>query len=236
MVSTIFFSPLFISISCILSITKFSKTTDATRFYLDNAYLTDRRSFTMKLAIILVTVLGLVLASSNAFAETDSPKSAGDPIFMQYQGITGDASKSSCSRSNAIELNSFQWGVGRGISSPTGGSSDRESSAPSVSEIVVTKDTDSASVPLLKESLNGEGKSVKIDFCRTAGENQQPYLEYNLQNTLVSKYSISSGGDRPTESISLNFVKIQVTFFAFGPNGTPIATSVAFDLAVNQVS
>jgi type VI secretion system secreted protein Hcp len=180
----------------------------------------------MKLAIILATVLGLVLASSSAFADTDSPKAAGDPIFMNYGGITGDGSTISCGGSNSIEISSFQWGVSRETSSPTGGSSDREASTPSVSEIVVTKPTDSSSPLFLKEALAGTaGKTVQIDFCSGHGGNQTPYLQYTLTNTLVSKYSISSGGDRPTESISLNFEKITMTAISQTPNGTPITAS-----------
>lgn len=187
----------------------------------------------MKLAIILATVLGLVLASSSAFADTNSQKATSDPIFMNYQGVTGDGSTISCGGSNSIEISSFQWGVGRGISSPTGGSADRESSAPSVSEIVVTKATDSSSPLFLKEALMGSvGKTVQIDFCRGHGD-QTPYLQYTLTNTLVSKYSISSGGDRPSESISLNFQKITMTATSQTPNGTPI--SVSFDVFTNTL-
>jgi len=64
-------------------------------------------------------------------------------IYMNYNDIPGDATAEG--HEKWIELNSCQWGVGRGISSPTGGSADRESSAPSVSEIVVTKATDVSS-------------------------------------------------------------------------------------------
>ena len=51
------------------------------------------------------------------------------PIYIQYGTLTGDVT--AAGHEKWIEVNSFQWGVGRGISSPTGGSSDRESSAPS---------------------------------------------------------------------------------------------------------
>src|SRR6185312_2565050 len=104
-----------------------------------------------------------------------------------------------------IEVNSFQWGVGRGISSPTGGSSDREASAPSVSEIVVTKPTDASSVALLTEALQGEGQPVTIDFTKTDKGNLTTFLTYTLTNTMVSGLSLSSGGDRPQESVSFNF-------------------------------
>ena len=61
------------------------------------------------------------------------------PIYMKYNdgAVKGDVTAEG--HEAWIECNSFQWGVGRGISSPTGASADRESSAPSVSEIVVTK-------------------------------------------------------------------------------------------------
>jgi type VI secretion system secreted protein Hcp len=50
------------------------------------------------------------------------------PIYTQYSGVSGDP-KSGSSHEQWIEISSFQWGVGRGISSPTGGSSDREGSS-----------------------------------------------------------------------------------------------------------
>jgi len=129
------------------------------------------------------------------------------PIYMKYDGIDGDVTAEG--HEKWIELNSFQWGVGRGISSPTGGSADRESSAPSISEIVVTKAQDIATTLLLDESLQGEGKKVQIDFCKTDKGKLETYMAYKLEDAMISGYSISSGGDRPSESLSLNFTKIE---------------------------
>ena len=133
-------------------------------------------------------------------------------IYMNYDGIKGAVTEDG--HKDWIEVNSFQWGVGRGIGTPTGASADREASAPSVSEIVVTKPTDVASLKLFSEALAGEGKTVKIDFVTTVKGKVDKYLSYELSNTLVSGYSVSSGGDRPSESVSLNFTKITVTFAA----------------------
>jgi type VI secretion system secreted protein Hcp len=135
-----------------------------------------------------------------------------------------------------IELNSFQWGVGRGISSPTGGSGDREASAPSVSEIVVTKATDASSTAVVNEALQGEGQKVIIDFCKTDKGNLEVYMTYTLENTMISGYSISSGGDRPSESLSLNFTKIEYKFTPMGAgNEGASPTSVIYDLALAKV-
>jgi hypothetical protein len=61
------------------------------------------------------------------------------PIYMNYPGITGNVPSVAGLPGQWIEISSFQWGVGRGISSGSSSSSDREGSVPSVSEVVVTK-------------------------------------------------------------------------------------------------
>ena len=156
------------------------------------------------------------------------------PIYVQYAAIKGDVT--AAGHEGWIEVNSFQWGVGRGISSPTGGSGDRESSAPSVSEIVVTKPTDISTTNMLNESLQGEGVDVTIDFCKTDKGNLSVYLSFVLNNTMISGYSTSSGGDRPQESLSFNFTKIMCTDVALGAkneDGQP--ASVGYDIALGNV-
>jgi type VI secretion system secreted protein Hcp len=156
------------------------------------------------------------------------------PIYVKYDVINGDVTESQ--HKQWIEVNSFQWGVGRGISSPTGGSSDRESSAPSVSEIVVTKPTDIATVNLLNEALQGDGKDVTIDFAKTDKSQLSVYLSYTLNNTMISGYSISSGGDRPQESLSFNFTKIMCRDIGLGAkNDAGDPATVGYDLALATV-
>ena len=144
-------------------------------------------------------------------------------IYMNYDGITGAVTEDG--HKGWIEVHSFQWGVGRGISTPTGAAADREASPPSVSEIVITKPTDVASLKLFSEALAGEGKTVKLDFVTTVKNKVEKYMSYELSNTLVSGYSVSSGGDRPTESVSLNFTKITVTFAANKEAGAGLDSS-----------
>ncbi len=155
------------------------------------------------------------------------------PIYMQVDGIEGDVT--AAGHEKWIEINSFQWGVGRGVTSPVGGTADREASAPSVSEIVVTKTSDSASANLIREALWGEGKKVKIDFCKTDKDKFEPYYQYELEATLISGYSVSSGGDRPMESLSLNFTKITFNDISMGSkNETGQPDRVYYDLATGK--
>jgi type VI secretion system secreted protein Hcp len=158
------------------------------------------------------------------------------PIYMNYDSlaIKGDVTEES--HKHWIELGSFQWGVGRGISAPTGAAADRESSAPSISEITVTKQQDAGSAKILNESLQGEGKTVIIDFTKTDKGKLTTYLTFTLTNTMISGYSISSGGDRPSESLSLNFTKVELKSTpsdAAGATGSP--ETVTYDLALAKV-
>jgi type VI secretion system secreted protein Hcp len=158
-------------------------------------------------------------------------------IYMNYDSLAIKGDVTEAGHKNWIELNSFQFGVGRGITSPTGAAADRESSAPSISEIVVTKATDSASPKLMDEALRGVGKTVIIDFTRTDKGQLQVYMTYTLTNTMVSGFSVNSGGDRPSESVSLNFTKIE---FKNTPGGADSAAAspeaVSYDLAEAKVS
>jgi type VI secretion system secreted protein Hcp len=131
-------------------------------------------------------------------------------VYMQVAGVTGDVEEKG--HIGWIELNSFQWGVGRGIGSPKSGAKDREGAEASVSELTVSKTQDNATTKLMRLALWGKGKKVEIHFTRTGSNKEQiPYLKYELEDVLLSGYSMSSGGDRPSESVSLNFTKVTYT-------------------------
>jgi type VI secretion system secreted protein Hcp len=151
-------------------------------------------------------------------------------IFMKYPGVDGESTVSGFT--GQIELQSFQFGVGRGISHARG-TSTRESSEASVSEITVTKHTDGASLKLLEAALHGTlDKQVVITFTRTqSGGGVQAYLSYTLTDCGVSGFSLSSGGDRPNESLSLNFSKFEFQYGKVGDKLSPENASTTYDLA-----
>jgi type VI secretion system secreted protein Hcp len=151
-------------------------------------------------------------------------------IYLHYDGIDGEATQDD--HKKWIDIGSLTFGVGRGIASPVGSAGNRGASQPSVSEITITKLMDGASPKLFTESVTGEkGKVVKIHLV-TTGNPGVTYTEYTLTDTLISGYSISSGGERPQESISLNFTKIEYKFTPLEKDnkaGTPV--TVSYDLA-----
>ncbi len=155
------------------------------------------------------------------------------PIYLQYgpKGkIKGNVTEKG--HTDWVEVNSFQWGVGRGIGSPVGRAANREASAPSISEITVTKSMDKASFAFLQEALKGVGLEATIHFCTTDKGSLRTYAEYKLTNCMISGYSTSSGGDRPSESLSINFTKIEFMFVELGiDNANTDTPRVSYDAA-----
>ncbi|MEW9617650.1 type VI secretion system tube protein Hcp [Shinella sp. S4-D37] len=154
-------------------------------------------------------------------------------VYLKYEGIDGEATHEK--HTKWIEVHSLQFGVGRGISTPTGATTNRESSQPSVSEVVITKMLDSSSTALFAESVTGTaGKKVEIHLVNT-GDPGDTYVEYTLTDSLISGYSVSSGGDRPSESISINFTKIEFKFTSFdAKNKTASPTVVGYNMATGK--
>jgi len=127
---------------------------------------------------------------------------------MKIDGIKGDVTAKG--HEGWIDLSSCQLGVHRSVTSPSGRGANREATVPSVNEIVITKDLDSASTALFRASLWGEGKKVIIDFV---GSDGVPYLTIELTNALIANYNVSGHGgsaqSSPMESLSINFTNIE---------------------------
>lgn len=183
----------------------------------------------LKVALALLLVLlgaaagALLLGSVNA----RKAAAAGDPIYMQYGTVQGDVTASGYE--HWIELNSFQFGVTTPIDQATGAVAGH----PQLSNVKVTKGFDSASPFLFRDSLSGTGTPVTIDFLKVSNGILVKYLEYKLEHVLITSYSVSSGGDRPSESLALDFSKITMTSYNQNQDGTVSTVVVCWDRAAN---
>lgn len=154
-------------------------------------------------------------------------------IFIEYEGIPGNATATGYDKQ--IRVDSFQFGVGRGITMEPGNLSNREATRPSLSEVTFTHKTDSSATLLFKEAVSGSaGKSVKIHFVQTGKDQLVEYMTYTLTDVLVSGYSISADGEGdPIESVSLSYSKIEVKYIDFDKNNKNGSPKVAgYDLTV----
>lgn len=134
------------------------------------------------------------------------------PIYLKIDGIDGNVTAEG--HEKWIELDSMQFGVGRGITSlgSVGRESDREASVASISEITVSKLMDETTPLFFIEACIGVAKSAQIHLCRT-GDKVQSFMEYKLRNVLISSYSVEAPSEgHPEESLSFNFDKIEMKY------------------------
>lgn len=150
-------------------------------------------------------------------------------IYMKYGSIKGPVTTEGFK--DWIELDSFQWTTHRDIHTAARGATSREHSEPRLSEIVVSKRTDVASPKLMLDAVAGKLDSkVEIKFTTTTKGKVETFLIYKLEDTGISSYSLSSGGDMPMESLSLNFTKISKTFTGTDPSIGGSPETVGYDL------
>jgi type VI secretion system secreted protein Hcp len=156
-------------------------------------------------------------------------------VFVQIPSITGGATEKN--HTGWIQVDSLQFGVGRSLNNPLGHATSREAGQPTVSEIHVTKQMDNASIELFGWSVASfNTKVIKIDVTST-GRTDKPFASYQLDNAVISGYSVSAGGNsQPTESISFNFTKIQETYLTIGADTTTIVSTTVkgYDLALGM--
>ncbi|WP_208279817.1 type VI secretion system tube protein Hcp [Massilia oculi] len=134
-----------------------------------------------------------------------------------------------------ITIDSIQLGVGRAISS-SGGGADRDTSNPSFSEISLSKATDIASADLFMQAVCGMslGKA-EIHFIQTGGadKKEQVFLKMDLEEAIISSYSVNSGGERPSETFSINFTRISYQYDSFTGDKVITGTPKKWDLEKN---
>lgn len=154
-------------------------------------------------------------------------------IYIEYEGIQGNVTAEGFA--DHLKVLSLHFGVGRGISMEPGNMANREATRPSLSEITFTKLADNATTSLFKESVTGAaGKLVKIKFVQTGADAVTEYMDYELEDCLVSGYSISADGESdPIENITLSFAKIMVNYHDFDKaNAGKSPQRVGYDLTV----
>ena len=97
-----------------------------------------------------------------------------------------------------------------GSSKSTGAGAGRAS----FNEFVITKQVDKSSPKLALACATGKHFPKVTITLRKAGGTKQQYLTYTLTNAIISSYQTGGSGHNvtPTESLSLNFTKIQFTY------------------------
>lgn len=149
-------------------------------------------------------------------------------MFLKLDGIKGESTDSK--HKGDIQIESFQWGVGRGISAATGGAGAGKTT---IESFQITKVLDKSSPLLLSAATAGKHfKEADLLFAHKASGKQMDFLEIKMENVLISSVQDgSSAKGKPQESISFNFQKVEEIYL--NGNGKPQAT-VKIDLTANK--
>jgi len=139
--------------------------------------------------------------------------------FLKIDGIDGESQKDK--HTDEIELLSFSWGESNAGTFAYGGGGG--AGKVSMSDFSFMKVMDKASPALFLACANGEHiKTAKLS-CRKAGKNQQDFLKITLSDLIISSYQTGGSGGSdvvPTESISINFAKIEFEYAEQKADGT----------------
>ncbi len=135
---------------------------------------------------------------------------------------------------NWIKLSSFQMGIGLGLA-PNG--ADFTASRPSVSELTVTQVFDGAVPAILGNLLRGRSiGQATLELVQMSGARSVTTMQLELDNVLFSGLSMSSGGDMPQVSESLNFSGYTQTIWDLNADGSRGDPSIfSFDIERNMV-
>ncbi|MEI4482823.1 MULTISPECIES: Hcp family type VI secretion system effector [unclassified Phyllobacterium] len=157
------------------------------------------------------------------------------PIYLQLDGIQGDATQETHKR--WMDIEAIHWNVARRMNTSAGSAANREASEPTISEVILTKVSDSSSTKLFQEAVSGRSGKLATIHLVTTGNPGETYIEYKLTNTLIANYSIDSNGDRPVETLRLNFTKMEMKYTPYDENQKPQSPLIAsYDLATTRSS
>ncbi len=179
----------------------------------------------MRFEILLVAILGFTIivgTSTQAFAAVD--------YFLKIDGVDGESKDDK--HKGEIDILSWSWGASQTGSMASGGGGG--AGKVSMQDFSFTKSIDKSS-PKLFEAL-ATGKHLKEVKLTLRGSSSVEYLTITLSDVLVSSYSTGGSGadDRPTESVSLNFARIKMSYVEQDASGRAgAATEFGWDLKAN---
>ena len=152
-------------------------------------------------------------------------------IFLKIDGIEGESQDSK--HAKEIELLSWSWAETQTGSASKG--SGMGSGKVEVHDMTFTKNLDKATVKLINYCATGNHIPKAELAMRKAGGEQKEYLKVVLEDVMVSSYSTGSGGESPTENVSLNFGKFTFEYFVQDNKGAMTSTGKAgWDVKQNK--
>jgi len=138
--------------------------------------------------------------------------------FLKIAGVEGEATDEK--HKGEIEIHSFSWGeVQPGTAGHGGGAG---AAKVQKQDFAFMKQMDKSSPKLMIACATGEHFKNAVLTVRKAGGDQQDYLKINMEELIVSSYTTNGGAGEPipAESVTLNFVKLEMSYKEQKPDGS----------------
>jgi type VI secretion system secreted protein Hcp len=162
-----------------------------------------------------------VLLLAALFVINLSVRAAAVDYFLKIEGVPGESVDAD--HRGEIEVLSWSFGVSNPVSVGAGG---QTAGKATFQDFQIMKSLDKSTPLLMKACAKGTHIPQAILFVRKATATGTPvtYYKVTMEECMVSSYQISApnGGDRPSESLSLNFTKITFDYTPYDANGRPL--------------
>lgn len=136
-----------------------------------------------------------------------------DVIIMEITGIDGESTISDYP--NKINIGSFNHSLHQPMAINPDNQA-RTTGRIDTQDFTVSREMDKASVALIDALVTGKNLGVvKVHLLKTAGvtgDGQNLYMTYEMDETIISSYSVGGGAGTPVETLTLNFTKISWTY------------------------
>ncbi|HEX9890070.1 MAG TPA: type VI secretion system tube protein Hcp [Nitriliruptorales bacterium] len=163
---------------------------------------------------------GLDLSSPQAVARSVQANiAAAVTMYIKIGDIKGESTDAA--HGEWIDLQSVSHSIQRPSGSNTGAT--RQRSSATFGDIVCVKQLDKSTPKLMESISSGRNHATTmVELLRDVGSDAPPavYLKIELTNVQITSYDLNgSTGAVPTESFSLNYEEIKVTYTPYDDTG-----------------
>ncbi|WP_019832427.1 Hcp family type VI secretion system effector [Sphingomonas sp. PR090111-T3T-6A] len=158
-------------------------------------------------------------------------------IFLKLTGINGESEDAK--HTQEIDIIGWNWGMSNTGTAHLGGGAG--TGKVNIHDLSVTKYVDLASTPLMLSCAQGKHvTTATLTIRKAGGDNPLEYLIITMTEVMVTniQHGGSSGDERTTEVISLNFEKLEVKYTEQSKTGGSGGASPEFkwDILKNQAA
>ncbi len=131
--------------------------------------------------------------------------------FLKVEGIPGESTDKA--HKNEFELTSWSFGVGNPAPTTRSATNSGTSQRCYHQDFTFTKEMDKATPLLFLFCCKGDHiPTITLTQRRSAGPAPIEFVKYVLKDSVITSHNISGGFGIPTESVSINYGTISVTY------------------------